>query len=191
MRGLTMKTKRKIQSTGLIIMILFLLPGISLAAMAFTSFEPITNGLNLPQDVAVSADGKVYVVDSKGKGLIYDRKGQPAGSISIPNPTSVAVNANGTIYIGTTSDLSVKILDSTYQIIGSLGAGAGEFNLPKNITIDMATGNVYVVDQLDHSIKVYTPNGTFLSTINDYPNLPQDVTIMDNEIYVIDYPLVL
>ena len=173
-------------------MILFLPPGISLAAVPFTSLEPITNGLNLPQDVAVSPDGKVYVVDnSKGQVLIYDKKSQPAGSISIQNPTSIAVSSNGNIYIGTNNDLSVKILDSSHNIIGSLGIGAGEFKLPRNIAIDKATGNVYVADQLDNSIKSYTPSGTFIAKINDYPNLPQDVTIMGNEVYVIDYPLIL
>jgi hypothetical protein len=192
MRNLIVNTNKRIKLTGLIIMMLFLLPGISLAAVEFTPLEPITTGLNLPQDVAVSSDGNVYVVDgSKGQILIYDRKGQPAGSISIPKPTSVAVGSNGNIYVGTNSDLSVKILNPAHNIVGVLGKGAGEFKLPRNITIDTATGNVYVVDQLDHSIKVYTPNGAFLSKIDDYPNLPQDVTIMDNEICVIDSPLII
>jgi hypothetical protein len=190
MRSLIMKNNRSIQLAGLIIMMLLLLPGISLASVEFTPLEPITNGLNLPQDVAISPGGEVYMVDgSRSQILIYDRKGQPAGSISISKPTSVAVGINGNIYVGTNNGFSVKILDSAHNIIGSLGIGAGEFKLPRNITIDAATGNVYVVDQLDNSIKVYTSNGAFLSKIDDYPNLPQDVTIMDNEIYVIDSPL--
>jgi DNA-binding beta-propeller fold protein YncE len=192
MRSLIMKNNRRIQLTGLIIMGLFLLPGISLASVEFTPLGPITHGLNLPQDVAVSPGGEVYVVDgSRGQILIYDIKGQPVGNIPIAKPTCVAVGSNGNIYIGTNSDLSIKILDSSHNIIGSLGIGAGEFKLPRNITIDMATGNVYVVDQLDHSIKVYTLNGAFLSKIDDYPNLPQDVTIIGDEIYVIDSPLII
>jgi hypothetical protein len=187
-----MMTNTKIISIGLIaIMVLLLLPAISFSALEFTTLEPITNGIKLPQDVAVSPDGKVYVVDGlRGQILIYDRKGQSAGNIPIAKPTSVAVGSNGNIYIGTNSDMSVKILDPSHNIVGSLGIGAGEFKLPRNITIDMATGNVYVVDQLDNSIKVYTPNGIFLSKIDDYPNLPQDATIMGNEIYVIDSPLI-
>jgi DNA-binding beta-propeller fold protein YncE len=181
-----MKTNKSIYLTGIIITIFLLIPGISLAGVEFTSLDP----LNLPQDMAVATDGKVYVVDgSRGQILIYDRKGQPAGSISMAKPTSVAVGSNGNIYIGTNKDLSVKILDSAHNIIGTLGTGAGEFKLPRNITIDAATGNIYVVDQLDNSIKVYTPTGAFLSKIDDYPNQPQDATIMDNEIYVIDFPL--
>jgi hypothetical protein len=187
-----MTTSRNIIIAGLVaLMVLFLIPATSFSEVTFTTLEPISSGLRFPEDVAVSADGKIYVVDGyQGKVLIYDKKCQPASTISIQKPTSVAVNNNGNIYVGTNNDLSVKILDSSHNIIGSLGVGAGEFKLPRNIAIDEATGNVYVVDQLDYSIKVYTSSGVFISKINDYPDLPQDVTIMNNEIYVIDHPLI-
>jgi hypothetical protein len=186
-----MTTDRNIILSGIIaVMVLFLIPAISFSEVTFTTLEPITSGLRFPEDVAVSSDGSVYVVDgSKGKVLIYDKTGQPEGSISVASPTSVAVN-NGNIYIGSNNDLSVKIYNSSHNMIGSLGSGAGEFKLPRNIAIDVATGNVYVVDQLDYSIKVYTSSGAFISKINDYPDLPQDVTIMNNKIYVIDHPLI-
>jgi hypothetical protein len=187
-----MTTSRNIIIAGLVaLMVLFLVPATSFSEVTFTTLEPISSGLRFPEDVAVSADGKIYVVDGyQGKVLIYDKKCQPASTISIQKPTSVAVNNNGNIYVGTNNDLSVKILDSSHNIIGSLGIGAGEFKLPRNIAIDEVTGNVYVVDQLDYSIKVYTSSGVFISKINDYPDLPQDVTIMNNEIYVIDHPLI-
>jgi hypothetical protein len=149
------------------------------------------HGLKLPEDVAVAPDGKAYAVDgSQGLIMTYSSSGAPTGNIWISKPTSVAVDANGLIYIGTNENLSVKILDTSYNVIRSLGSGAGEFSLPRNIAIDEATGNVYVVDQIDQSIKVYTSSGTFVKKISDYPNLPQDVTIMNNKIYVIDHPLI-
>src|SRR4030042_4459638 len=186
-----MKTNRNLILLGIIaVMALFLIPATSFSEITFTTLEPITSGLRFPEDVTVASDGKVYAVDgSKGKVLIYDKNGQPEGSISVASPTSVAVNS-GNIYIGSNKDLSVKIYDSAPNIIGSLGSGAGEFRLPRNIAIDEATGNVYVVDQLDYSIKVYTSGGVFISKIDDYPDLPQDVTIKNNEIYVIDHPLI-
>jgi hypothetical protein len=188
--GVIMLTNKRIILSCIIIMVLFLIPATSFSDVTFTTLEPITSGLRFPEDVAVSSDGSVYVVDgSKGKVLIYDKKGLPEGSISVASPTSVAVN-NGNIYIGSNKDLSVKIYNSSHNIIGLLGSGAGEFKLPRNIAIDGATGNVYVVDELDYSIKVYTSSGVFISKINDYPDQPQDVTIMNNEIYVIDHPLI-
>ncbi|MEW6552635.1 MAG: hypothetical protein AB1389_11005 [Campylobacterota bacterium] len=86
----------------LILIILFLIPVNSFSEVAFTPLEPITSGLRFPEDVTVSDGGEIYVVDGyQGKVLIYDRKCQPLGSISIQKPTSVAVNSNGSIYIGT------------------------------------------------------------------------------------------
>lgn len=187
-----MTTNRNIIFAGIITIILLLTSGVSSSEVVFTTLEPISSGLKFPEDMAISPDGMAYVIDgSKNKVLIYNRESQLVGSILIQKPVSIAINDNGNIYIGTNNDLSVKIYDSAHNIIGSLGIGAGEFKLPRNITIDGATGNVYVVDHLDHSIKVYTSNGTFISKINDYPNLPEDVTIVNNEVYVVDQPLIL
>jgi hypothetical protein len=190
-----MKYKRGITGIKIAVFIaiasLLFIPCSSYAEVTFSSLAPIEHGLKLPEDVAVAPDGKVYAVDgSQGLIMTYSSSGAPAGNIWISKPTSVAVDANGLIYVGTNENLSVKILDSSYNVIGSLGSGAGEFKLPRNIAIDKATGNVYVVDQIDQSIKIYASNGTFVKKINDYPNLPQDVTIMNNKIYVIDHPLI-
>jgi len=174
-----------------LITVLLCIPVNSSAEVTFTSLAPMEHGLKLPEDVAVAPDGTAYAVDgSQGLIMIYNRRGVPTGNIRISKPTSVAVNTNGLIYVGTNENLSVKILDSSHNVIGSLGSGAGEFKLPRNIAVDKATGNIYVIDQIDHSIKLYTPAGTFVRKISDYPNLPQDVTIMDNKIYVIDHPLI-
>lgn len=171
---------------------LLFIPCSSSAEVTFTPLAPMEHGLKLPEDVAVAPDWKAYAVDgSQGLIIVYNRDGSPAGNIWISKPTSVAVDDNGLIYVGTNQNLSVKILDPSYNVIGSLGSGAGEFKLPRNISIDKATGNVYVVDQIDQSIKVYTSSGTFVRKISDYPNLPQDVTIMNNKIYVIDHPLII
>jgi hypothetical protein len=174
------------------IVIFLLIPCIIFADITYKVLDPIKNGLSSPEDVAVSPDGKIYVVDGdQNKIFIYDRRGVPAGSIQgIMYPSSVAINTDGTIYIGSKNDLSVKILNPSLSVIGSLGQGAWEFKLPMNIAVDRETGNVYVADQLDHSIKIYTSEGVYLRKITDAPNLPQDVTIMNREIYVIDHPLI-
>ncbi len=190
-----MKYKRGITGIKIAVFLaiasLLFIPYSSSAEVTFTSLAPMEHGLKLPEDVAVALDGKVYAVDgSQGLIMTYNSSGAPTGNIWISKPTSVAVDANGLIYVGTNENLSVKILDPSYSVTGSLGSGAGEFKLPRNISIDKATGDVYVVDQIDQSIKVYTSTGTFVKKINDYPNLPQDVTIMNNKIYVIDHPLI-
>lgn len=139
--SLTMMPNRIKLSYLIAIVIFLLIPCIGYSEITYDVLDPIKNGLKAPEDVAVSSDGKIYVVDGyQNKVFIYDRKGQSAGSIPIQKPTSVAVNKNGAIYISTNNDLSVKIFNSSYTIIGSLGKGAGEFQLPRNIAIDKETG---------------------------------------------------
>ncbi|RPI35788.1 MAG: hypothetical protein EHM54_07345, partial [Nitrospiraceae bacterium] len=182
--------KAKTVLAGIIgLMMLLIGAGTSSSAVSYTSLPPITTALKAPDDVAVAPDGKIYVVDGyQDKTFFYDRQGTPLGTILIENPTSIAVNIDGTIYIASNHDLSVKILNPSGEIIGSLGKGKDEFRLPRNVTIDKKTNNVYVVDQLDNSIKIYNSAGNYQGKISDPQNQPQDVTIMGDEIYVIDYP---
>jgi DNA-binding beta-propeller fold protein YncE len=171
------------------IMILLASGGTLSAAVSYTSLPPITASLKAPEDVAIAPDGKIYIVDGyQDKIFIYDRKGASVGSLLTENPTSVAINTDGTIYIGSNYDLSVKILNPSGELTGSLGKGKDEFRLPRSITIDKTTGNVFVVDQLDESIKIYSSDGTYLRKITDLKNQPQDVALLNDELYVIDYP---
>jgi hypothetical protein len=194
-----MRDKRTITAISVIAWVLIIFAGAASSEVTFTSLEPITAGLSTPVDVWVSDEGKVYVIDGTKKQLfIYDGGGQPAGSMSIENPKCVAVGSDGSIYIGTTKsgDISVKIYNSALKQVGALGKGAGEFIFPKNIAIDKGTGNVYVVDQSipgfkADKIKAYTSGGAYISEINDYSNLPSDVTIYNNEIYAVEHPQIL
>ncbi|MEW6585532.1 MAG: hypothetical protein AB1442_07960, partial [Nitrospirota bacterium] len=186
-----MRQSRLTSVLVLLAMMVILLPGSSFSEVSFSPLDPITHGLKFPEDVAVAPDGIVYAVDGfRGLVMIYGSSGMPIGSIRMPKPTSVAVNVNGLVYIGSNEDQSVRILDSSHAVIGLLGSGAGEFKFPRNIAVDKTTGNVYVVDQLDHLIKIYTGDGKYIFAFSDYPNLPQDVTVVNGEIYVVDSPLV-
>jgi len=167
-----------------------LLPAIGLAGLSFQSQPALRVGLSLPEDVAVAEDGTVYVVDGDNdQVLLFDAGGRSVGAIAIEKPTAVAAGGNGHLYVGSNSDLSVKVFDASHAIVDFLGKGAGEFKLPRNIAIDQDSGEVYVVDQLDQSIKVYSTTGDLLFKIDDSPNLPQDVAVGGGEIHVIDQPL--
>lgn len=173
-----------------IMVLLFASPVFS--EVIYKPLNGITEGLSFPIDVAVSESGAVFVADSlKKKVFIYNTDGQLTGSIAVASPDAVAVGRDGTIYVATSSDLSVRMYDAAGVIVGALGRGAGEFKLPRNIRIDRQTGIVYVVDALDDSIKVYTAAGGFLRRIDDTPNLPQDVTVTKDGIFVADQPLVM
>ena len=185
--------KRMTEFSFLIFLSMFsyiFLPRMVFATISFETLDSIHQEGSRLEDIATSADNMLYVVDSNKKQiLIYDGNDLLDSTIAVELPTSIAIDGP-IIYVGSSKDLSVKMLDlDSGEIVGQLGAGKNEFKLPRNISIDPTSHNIYVVDQLDHSIKVYAADGTYLNKINDSPNLPQDLTIINNEIFVLDQPL--
>lgn len=162
----------------------------ALASPAFEILAPIAIKGHSLDDISFSPTNTMYAIDSsRNQILMYGPDDQIDGKILFEQPTAIAVSDTA-LYIGSSKDFSVAIRDLTGQPVGYLGQGAQEFKLPRNIAIDRETNDIYVVDQLDNSIKVYTSNGSFLRRIDDAPNLPQDVTIVGDEIFVLDQPLV-
>lgn len=168
---------------------LLCLPGVTYALSTFGILSPISQKGNSFDDITFSTADTMYAVDSsRNQILIFGADDQIARKISCAMPTAIAVS-DSVLYVGSSKDLSVVMMDLSGQVIGHLGDGAHEFKLPRNIAIDRQTNDIYVVDQLDDSIKVYTNEGSFLRRIGDSGNLPQDVTIVGDEIFVLDQPL--
>lgn len=163
-------------------------------ALTFPDLSPsirISQLLSHPEDVTVAGNGTIYVVDGKNDRVVaYTGNGVFVRTLTVNTPSAVAVSKTGNIYIASSVDRSVQIFSAAGQAVGFLGSGAGEFALPKNIVVDPAGENVFVVDTLDHSIRVYDPMGKFLARIDDYPNQPLDLAIVGSTLYVLDQPIV-
>jgi DNA-binding beta-propeller fold protein YncE len=194
--GDSMKTSNSLRDKMISLMfaaglVISFLPDAAHGEVVSQQLESITNGMLAPEDVAISPDGKVYAVDAAaGKVLIFNANNQLLDSLAIDLPVAVAVGVSGYKYVATNNKFHVKILNGADKVINYLGNGFNEFLLPRNIAVDSATGKVYVVDQLDNSIKVYTATGNFVKKISDANNQPIDLTVWGNELYVLDQPLV-
>lgn len=166
--------------------------GVAQSEVVSQQLESIKEGLAAPVDVAVSPDGKVYVVDAAAERLnIFNANNQLLSSINIDLPAAVAVGVSGYKYVASNNKFHVKILNAADQVINYLGNGYKEFLLPRNLAVDLTTGKVYVVDQLDNSIKVYTAAGNFVKKIADANSQPIDAVVLGSELYVLDQPLVV
>jgi sugar lactone lactonase YvrE len=133
---------------------------------------------------------------------IYNSEGKFQGSFSVPYPVGIAVDASGTIFVGSGASgkregyrNAVYVFTPDFVQSGALGSGAGELGYPNDIAVS-ADGKVYVADTQNHVVKVFDPAtgagfsfGGYGSTSGLFKR-PTAVALNDNagEIYVADYP---
>jgi streptogramin lyase len=165
--------------------------GTNVAGYADTS-PSIDAKFNLPQGVAVSSDGNIYIADTSNN---YIRKVTPqgvvttlAGGVGVFNkPAAVAVAKDGNIYVADSSNNLIKKV-TPQGVVTTFAGGAGVFNNPRGILV-AKDGNIYVADSNNNLIKKITPQGvvtTFAGGAGVFNN-PIGIAIDDNgNIYVAD-----
>ena len=137
--------------------------------------------LNVPVDVAVDADGNVYVTDPQnGRVTKYDSAGAFITKWDSSTPIGIAVDRSTTpnaVYVVERSNNRVAKYDTSgnfqlafgwgvadgsadYQVClggcqaGIAGAGDGQFDLPNRVAVDPG-GNVYVSDNGNNRIEKF------------------------------------
>ena len=168
----------------------FMLSGFNPASALTAGKIPAeTSYLWSPGKLAVDANKVLYVVDSyKGRVQTFDSKGIYLGTISVSLPSAVAVGLEGRLYIGSHQDYSVAIYRNGQQT-GFLGDGSHEFGSIRDIAVDPATGDVYVVDTEKNTVKVFYESGRPKGSLSGF-NIPIGVAIAGDEIYILDAPLI-
>ena len=82
------------------------------------------------------------------------------------NPTGMAVDGSGNVYVADTNNNRIQKLDSSgvWQATwGSYGSGDGQFNQPYGVAVD-GSGNVYVTDYNNHRIQKLDSGGAWQAT---------------------------
>jgi sugar lactone lactonase YvrE len=138
---------------------------------------------NLPRDVAIGKDGRLYVVDGGNfRVVIFDRDGnylRSFGSIGkhygqFARPKEVAIDRDGNVYVIDTAFGNFQIFDPDGALLLFVGGrnerdGPARYMLPSGIAVD-EDGRIYVVDQWFRKLEVYRPaalaaDGGFLGHI--------------------------
>lgn len=131
---------------------------------------------NNPGILVADAAGNLYVGDSNGI-----REITTAGQVSTPlsegNVTGLAPDGKGNFYFTRYPDNSIQLIapDGTVTVVAGsqyagfadgIGAAAG-FNAPWGLAVD-STGNIFVADMGNATIRMITPTGV-VTTLAGYP----------------------
>lgn len=126
---------------------------------------------NLPRDVAIGKDGRIYVVDGGNfRVQVFDRDGKYLSSFgevgkqlgNFARPKEIAVDPEGNVYVADSAFGNFQIFSSEGQLLmyigerGSVDAPA-LYMLPSGIAVD-EDGRIYFVDQWFKRIDIYRPH---------------------------------
>ena len=149
----------------------------------------ISAGFSQPTGVAADSSGNGYVADTgnniigkvtpsgvvstlAGMGAPFGGSGSSDGTGSAARfnqPGGVAVDASGNLYIADTGNHTIRmitpggVVTTLSGLAGSSGSNDGtgsaaRFNNPKGVAVD-GSGNLYVSDTGNHTIRMVTPGG--------------------------------
>lgn len=127
---------------------------------------------NLPRDLAIGRDGRLYVVDGGNfRVVVFDREGRylhSFGSVGkqygqFARPKEVAVDREGNVYVVDTAFGNFQIFNPDGELLLFVGDRSerdapARYMLPSGIAVD-EDGRVLVVDQWFRKIDIYRPAG--------------------------------
>ncbi len=125
---------------------------------------------NLPRDLAIGKDGRLYVVDGGNfRIVVFDRNGRflhSFGSIGkqygqFARPKEIAIDRDGNVYVVDTAFGNFQIFNAEGELLMFVGDrserdGPAKYMLPSGIAVD-EDGRVYMVDQWFRKIDVFRP----------------------------------
>jgi streptogramin lyase len=167
-------------------------------------FPATLSSLDHPQDVAVNAQGDVFIADTYNnrvvkvtpQGQVTDVAGDGVAGYSgdgglgqfaeLNEPTGVALDAQGNLYIADSANNVIRRVDAKTGIIttvagdyaadqasGGLGGFSGDggpatsarLNDPQGVAVDGA-GDLFIADTFNNAIREVTPSGTISTVVN-------------------------
>ncbi len=175
---------RKVSTTGVVTTI----AGTGSAGYTGDGGPATAAQINYPENVAVDNTGNVYIADSHNHcirkvdlsgtittiaglgGIGYTGDGGPATAATMYNPTGMAFDNSGNLYVADYGNFCIRKINtsgiiSTFAGDGSTGfsgdggpATAAKMNTPQNIAIDNI-GNLYIADFGNSSIRKVDTSG--------------------------------
>jgi DNA-binding beta-propeller fold protein YncE len=149
-------------------------------------------GMYRPRGVAIGPDGRIYVADTGRNriavgtpdGRLQKSIVPPASFGTFEQPTEVAVDQSGRIYVGLPEIGKVAILDESGQVLGG-------WSVPKGNTIEssrfavVADGVIAVTEPAQSKVHLLDADGRELAAA-DLPGRPLGVAVANGRLIVAD-----
>jgi DNA-binding beta-propeller fold protein YncE len=125
---------------------------------------------NLPRDLAVGRDGRLYVVDGGNFRIqVFDREGRYMNSFGkvgkqlgdFARPKEIAIDAEGNVYVADAAFGNFQIFSPDGELLMFVGQrsetnGPAKYMLPAGLFVD-EDGRIYMVDQWFKKVDVFRP----------------------------------
>jgi DNA-binding beta-propeller fold protein YncE len=147
--------------------------------------------LKTPLGLDIAPDGTIYAADAAQALVVaYTSEGKLVsvfGRGELENPTDATLSPDGErLYVADSKGQRVVIFDAAsaelLKSFGERGEGEGQFNFPTSLAFG-PEGNLFVVDQLNARVQIFTPDGEFYDQFGslgtNYGNFvrPKDVAV--------------
>lgn len=155
----------------------------------FTAATPhVVDGvaIRLPRDVAIGADGRVYLLDSGNNRVLVadgpadDSWSVHAASTAWSNPYGLDVDADGTLWIADSGNHVIRGIaaDGSETVYGGYGTASGSFRDPRDVAVG-PDGRIFVADTQNHRVVVLRSDGAFSVNLGTAPLFasPQKVAV--------------
>lgn len=150
---------------GMILAIGFGSPGNALQLTRAVKLFDIHEGLVKPSDVAVSGQGRIYVVDGVNHAVrVFSPKGdslfsfgsQGDGDGQFQYPLGIDIDRSGTVYIADSGNHRVQMFSARGEYLDKIAIGSETRHPadPTDVAVDASRRRCYVVDNDNHRIAV-------------------------------------
>jgi sugar lactone lactonase YvrE len=171
-----------------------------LAGTETTFLTGLSNNKTVPLQIAIDGNNNIYVVSSTGVSGTgnsvneYATSGATAGtsklsitSTNLANPSGIAVDASGNIYVSNSTANTVYEYSAT-NTGGTLVLSTVTLSTPEALAVD-AAGNLYISNFGNSTVDVVNPAQSLTTLVTSFtaPN-PKGITVATNgTVYASDY----
>jgi DNA-binding beta-propeller fold protein YncE len=169
----------------------------------FDLTQAANSPLSLPSDVAVAADGRIYVVDGNNDRVaVYAADGKFLATIGSTGsadgqfsaPIGIDVDTQGDIYVADSGNFRLQVFDAAGKFVRQIPLREKQVRIkPVDVAVDTRKQVLYVTGNTNHKVMLYSLSGKYLGAWGQQGNnpgefrFPATITVAnDGLIYVVD-----